>query len=170
MDMKEKKICFLVLIFVAKISSNPFFDERSVKLTALKVAEEPEDEVPPDDDGSDNDESDDEDEEDVNEKVIEATLSPAVNEAEDDDSSKDDSDPDDSASKRRKNKRRTSKRSHYSDREAFKKNFVNIVSSWIDLPSKKINGAFLCLIRCSIKGQVLKVFLKPSLLERMRMT
>ena len=41
--MIERKLLFIAIIYVAKLSSSyPFFAERSEKLTALKVAEEPE--------------------------------------------------------------------------------------------------------------------------------
>ena len=101
--MIEKKLAFFVFIFVVNIVAQPFFDERSEKLTALKVAEEPEETPEEIQTGEENDEA-----------SVEATLGP---DSENEDSDSDLAQPDDpeivkakKERKKKKNKRKSKKK------------------------------------------------------------
>ena len=73
--MLEKKLIFVVFVFLAKIVAHPFFDERSEKLTALKVAEEPE-EAPEEVQTEEESNPEATQEEGSNEVAVTATLGP----------------------------------------------------------------------------------------------
>ena len=87
LTMIEKKLIFFVVLFVAKIAAHPFFDERSEKLTALKVAEELEEKVQTEEENQPEESSkqkkrknkkgiEDSEENEGDEDTIEATLGP----------------------------------------------------------------------------------------------
>ena len=109
--MIEKKLIFFVVLFVAKIAAHPFFDERSEKLTALKVAEEPEEKL--EESSKQKKRIEDSEENENDEDAIEATLGPD-SEAENE-SDKDLAEPDDpeivkSKKKERKNRKKKNKK------------------------------------------------------------